>query len=312
MVEPVLKWAGGKRQILDSIRECLPPAEDCEAYHEPFFGGGALYFKTPELHGEGTINDINERLMDFYRIVRDRPSELVEVLESFDGPEQPPDDSREFCRENRKRKEIDQYYYQQRELFNRRPNDEEYDEVEEAALLAYLNRTCYNGLYRENQSGEFNVPIGSYSNANWVHKARILAASEALQDIEIKSGDFDYVREVVGEDDLVYCDPPYRPVSTTSSFVEYSSESFGPDQQKRLCNVVEDLYKKNKAHVVVSNSPPISELYDGIKGLTVHMVGAKRFINSKGDDRGEVGEIIITSADERRAKMTSLDEFGQA
>jgi DNA adenine methylase len=148
MPEPVLKWAGGKRQILREIQACLPPESNTSVYHEPFFGGGALFFKTWPHPNDSTINDINERLMNFYGIVRDHPKELIETLETFDGPEAGPDSSREYSDRSWKGKAIDQYYYQQRELFNRRPRGQGFNEVEEAALLMYLNRTCYRACPR--------------------------------------------------------------------------------------------------------------------------------------------------------------------
>lgn len=313
MVEPPLKWAGGKRQILSAIRACFPPESDVDAYHEPFFGGGALFFKTGP-HGPGSsINDINVRLMNFYRQVRDHPDELIEVLESFDRPDADPDPEHEFAKENRKGKLIEEYYYQQRELFNRRPRNEDFDPIKEAALLMYLNRTCYNGLYRENLSGEFNVPIGRQSTADWVQSSRIQQASRALQDVDILEGDFAYVLNHASEGDLVYFDPPYEPVSHTSSFVEYSSEEFDSEQQQRLCNVAVELRERG-AHVVISNSPPMKDLYVGLEEFTVHEVGAKRNINSDGDSRGKVGEIIVTTVpkDNRREKTVYLDQFTPA
>jgi DNA adenine methylase len=312
MVEPVLKWAGGKRQILHEIRGCFPPESDVGAYHEPFFGGGALFFKTGPHALGSSINDINERLMNFYEVVRDSPKELIEVLEKFDAPETDPDPDREFSTVNRKGKEIDQYYYQQRELFNRRPNGEEYDEIEEAALLMYLNRTCYNGLYRENNSGEFNVPIGRHSNANWVQASRIMNAHRALQDVNIRCGDFSYVLDTANKKDLVYFDPPYQPVSRTSSFVEYSSDDFDIEEQERLCEVAVELAELG-AYVVISNSPPMRELYEYLDEFQVKPVGARRHINSDSDGRGEVEEIIVTNVptDNQREKPGHLDQFAE-
>jgi len=312
MAKPILKWAGGKRQILPAIRGCLPPEEEAGRYHEPFFGGGALFFDTAPHHEGGSINDINPRLMNFYEQVRDNPDELIEILQSFSGPETDPDSSRDFSKTDRKDKEMRNYYYQQRELFNRRPNGESFDSTEEAALLLYLNRTCYNGLYRENQSGEFNVPIGrNQSNADWVQSQRIQKASHVLDPIDIFCGSFEYVENAVKSGDLVYFDPPYKPVSATSSFVEYSSEAFGQDEQKRLASLARRLHHEHGCHVVLSNSPPIRELYSGFDGFQVHNIGATRMINSNADDRGEVGEIIITTVptDNRREYTPELDSF---
>jgi DNA adenine methylase len=248
--------------------------------------------------------------MNFYQVVKEKPDELIEVLESFESPQSPSNSSREFHDLNRKGKEIKNYYYQQRELFNRRPNDEEYDPVEEAALLMYLNRTCYNGLYRENQSGEFNVPVGSYSNPNWIQRGRIKEASRYLDGVEIMSDDFSYVLEHAAENDLVYFDPPYEPVSRTSSFVEYSSEEFGTEEQERLRDVAVELAQR-EVHVVISNSPPMREIYEFLDEFMVHDVGAKRHINSDATGRGEVGEIIVTNVpmNNRRERTAHLDQF---
>lgn len=310
MPKPVLKWAGGKRQILREIQACLPPKSDVSTYHEPFFGGGALFFKTWPQPSGSTINDINERLMNFYRVVSEHPKKLIETLETYDRPESDPDPSREYSNENRKGQKVNQYYYQQRELFNRRPRDETFDEVEEAALFMYLNRTCYNGLFRENQSGEFNVPIGRYSSANWVQASRITQASRALGNVDIYCDDFSYVLDHANENDLVYFDPPYKPVSHTSSFVEYSSEEFDTEAQERLRDIAVKLVDIG-VYVVISNSPPMRDIYQNLDEFQVHDVGAKRHINSNSDGRGEVGEIIVTnvSKNNRREKIAYLDQF---
>lgn len=310
MAEPILKWAGGKRQILDAIKEACPPKADVERYHEPFFGGGAVFFDT-EPHPEGsTVNDINERLMDFYRVVRDHPTELIQTLRSFDRPTAEPDPDREFSDINAAGEPIEEYYYQQRELFNRRPRGEEYDPVEEAALLLYLNRTCYNGLYRENSSGEFNVPIGRNPSANWVMADRLRRVSEILEGIEILNEDFAYVAERAQPDDLVYFDPPYEPVSKSSSFVEYHHSAFDTEEQERLRDLALELSEAG-VWVVISNSPPMTELYEEFDDFVIHDIGAKRQINSVASDRDEVQEIIVTNVptDNRRAEVVTLDTW---
>lgn len=314
MAKPILKWAGGKRQILSEIRGCLPPERDCNRYHEPFFGGGALFFNTAPHPEGGTINDINKRLMNFYRQVKENPDQLIELLKSFEPPTAEPDPDREFSEVDRDGDEMRNYYYQQRELFNRRPNSEDYDPIEEAALLMYLNRTCYNGLYRENQDGEFNVPIRrGKGTPDWVQSARINEAHRLLQPVDLYSKDFEYVENQVEPNDLIYFDPPYKPVSATSSFVEYSAEGFGQEEQKRLARLAERLYDVYDCHIVISNSPPMQELYKDIEGFQVHEVGATRMINSDGDNRGEVGEIIVTTVpeDNRREHTPKLDSFNQ-
>lgn len=289
MVDPVLKWAGGKRQLLDELYARFPA--EYEHYHEPMFGGGALFFDLEPK--DGTINDTNPRLVNFYKQVRDRPSDLIRLLEDFSDPETDPDPDRKFADTNRKEKPTKNYYYQQRELFNRRPNEEEFDELEEAALLLYLNRTCYNGLYRENQSGEFNVPIGRYSNPDWVRKDEIRAASEVLENTEIFNRDMEYILEHAKEGDLVYFDPPYEPMSPTANFTDYSAEGFGKEDQERLLELSQVL-DENGVYVILSNSGVMFEMYD-VASFHVETEGATRAINSDADNRDEVDEIIATN-----------------
>lgn len=306
MVQPVLKWAGGKRQLLDELYARFP--DQYEHYHEPFFGGGALFFDLePE---NGTINDTNERLVNFYRQVRDNPGALIERLEEFDDPESEVDDSRPHAEKSHTNREIKNYYYQQRALFNNRPYGEDFDPLEEAALLLYLNRTCYNGLYRENQSGGFNVPIGRYANPDWVQAERIRKASEVLEDTEILNEDFDYITEYAEAGDMVYFDPPYEPMSPTASFTDYSEEGFDQDDQKRLLEVAKELDEAD-VHVILSNSGVMYDMYDEA-GFDVGVEGATRAINSDAENRDEVDEIIATNIPEsqrQQAGQQSIVDF---
>jgi DNA adenine methylase len=298
MVQPVLKWAGGKRQLLDEIYARF--SDSYEHYHEPFFGGGAVFFDLePE---NGTINDTNPRLINFYRIVRDRPEDLISRLGDFELPDEDPNAELDHSRENWKGEEIDQYYYQQRARFNRRaygaddwPSTPD-ERLEEAALLLYLNRTCYNGVYRENSDGGFNVPIGRYSNPDWVQADRIRATSGALEKTDIRNEDFTYILDAVRQDDLVYLDPPYEPMSATANFAEYSAEGFGREDQERLLETVKQLDEQGVSFVL-SNSAVMFDLYDEA-GFIVEREGATRSINSDETARGEVDEIIATNVSE--------------
>ncbi len=306
MVSPILKWAGGKRQLLDELYSRFP--NSYAHYHEPFFGGGALFFDLEP--SNGSINDTNDRLINFYEHVRDRPEELIDTLRSFDDPESDPDPDRRFSDTNRKGKEIKNYYYQQRELFNNRPYDDDYDELEEAALLLYLNRTCYNGLYRENSSGGFNVPIGRYSNPDWVRAEEIRKASHVLEDTEIRNTGFEYILEVAEEDDLVYFDPPYEPMSPTAYFTDYSAEGFGKEDQEQLRDVAQKLDERG-VNVILSNSGVMYEMYDEA-GFYVEVEGATRAINSDAENRDEVDEVIATNVppkERRRAGQQGLADF---
>ena len=290
MAKPILKWAGGKQQLLDEIRSFIP--ESFDQYHEPFFGGGAVFFDLePE---NGTINDRNERLVNFYEQVRDNPETLISRLNSFDHPESDPDPSLDYSDVSETGKSITEYYYQQRARFNKRPYTDTFDPVEEAALLLYLNRTCYNGLYRENQSGGFNSPIGSYDDPSWTFPDRLREVSATLQDITICNQDFEYVGEYATADDLVYMDPPYKPESETASFTEYDQDGFGEDDQMRLLNFVAELAERGTT-VIVSNSGIMKPRYEELDAFTVHTVSASRSINSDGDNRGDVQEILAVA-----------------
>lgn len=306
MVSPILKWAGGKRQLLNELYSRFP--KTYSHYHEPFFGGGALFFDLEP--ADGTINDTNIRLINFYKQIRDRPEELIKLLQSFDDPESDPDLDRRFSDTNRKGKEIKNYYYQQRELFNNRPYGDEYDELEEASLLLYLNRTCYNGLYRENSSGGFNVPIGRYSNPDWVRAEEIMSVSRVLDDTTIRNTGFEYIVEVAEKDDLVYLDPPYKPMSPTAYFTDYSADGFEKDDQEQLRDVAQELAEKG-VNVILSNSGVMYEIYDEA-GFYVEVEGATRAINSDAENRDEVDEIIATNIapdERRRAGQQGLADF---
>jgi DNA adenine methylase len=289
MVSPILKWAGGKRQLLDELYQRFP--ESYQEFHEPFFGGGALFFDI-EPDG-GTINDTNPRLVNFYKQVKKRPNKLIKKCRDFQHPEDDPDPERDFAETNRKGREIDEYYYQQRELFNRRPHGEGFDKLEEAALLLYLNRTCYNGLYRENSSGGFNVPIGRYTNPDWVREEEIQQASRVLENTRILNNDFEYILNKAESGDLVYFDPPYEPMSSTAYFTDYSAEGFGQEDQKRLLETAQELDERG-VQVILSNSGVMFEMYDEA-GFHVEVEGATRAINSDADNRDEVDEIIATN-----------------
>lgn len=296
MAEPILKWAGGKRQLLDELYNRFPSTYENgpNTYHEPFLGSGALFFDhEPKV---ATINDLNERLFNFYIQVRDRPNELIQRAREFDNPDSAPDPNEEFARKDRKGREIENYFYQQRALFNRRPNGEPYDLLDEAARLLYLNRTCFNGLYRENSDGEFNVPIGSYSNPDWVRAEQIRDGSKLLQELnkeDIFNKEFDYVIDHAAPGDVVYFDPPYEPMSSTANFAEYSAGGFGQDEQEDLLETAKTL-RDNDVWVILSNSGVMFDFYDEA-GFHVDTEGATRAINSDADNRGEVDEIIATN-----------------
>jgi len=285
MVEPVVKWAGGKRQLLSEITALFPTTY--EAYHEPFIGGGAVFFDQDP--ADGTINDLNTRLTTFYTTVRDQPDALIA--------------------ENKTHQHTEEYYYDARSEFNTllaQSTLTRDERIREASLLLYLNRTCFNGLYRENGDGEFNVSFGRYSNPDWVQEQRIRKASRVLQETTVFNTDFSYVVDAASSGDLVYFDPPYEPVSKTADFNSYQAEGFDRADQRRLRDTVRELTEMDVS-VVLSNSPPVAELYEDEETLLIRYVDATRAINSDASSRGEVSEILITNVppDEQRRKTLS-------
>jgi len=287
MVEPILKWAGGKRQLLTDITALFPVTY--HAYHEPFVGGGAVFFHLDP--DSGTINDLNGRLTTFYEVVRDYPDQLIA--------------------ENKTHEYAEEYFYQARERFNQALSNSTVtreDRIQEASLLLYLNRTCFNGLYRENNDGEFNVSFGRHTNPDWVQEQRIRKASRSLQGTDVFNTDFEYVVEEATGGDLVYFDPPYEPVSKTADFNAYHADGFDRADQRRLRDTAVEL-SKNDVAVLISNSPPVAELYEEFDTFSVTYVDAARAINSDASNRGDVAEVLITNVPSDDRQRKTLADF---
>jgi len=288
MAEPILKWAGGKRSLIPSIFALLPHDYRHRTYHEPFFGGGALFFSIKP--ARGSINDINPKLINFYIVVRDYPEELIEQALKY------PYEKDAFYR-------IREHY-----------NNATLNKVEDAAITLYLNKTAFNGLYRVNSKGKFNVPFGRYSTPTIVDKERIRAASKLLKNIEILQKDFSYVVDYAEKGDLVYFDPPYLPVSDTAYFTSYSSDGFSWEDQIRLRDVCVKLHEK-ETFFVLSNSyvEKLINNYRGIEDFRIFVVKANRAINSKASKRGPVNEALITNIPEnlsvKEKRLTSFIEY---
>lgn len=267
---PFLKWAGGKRQLLPEILSRLPPS--FARYHEPFVGGGAVFFA---LHERGLLGpkrarlaDINADLVNAYQVVRDRVETLIVLLGQFRNEED--------------------FYYEVRAQ-----ETHTLDPVQRAARLLYLNKTCFNGLFRENRQGRFNVPFGHYSDPQFLKPNDLRAASRALRGVAIEQSTFDELESQAQPGDLVYCDPPYAPVSRTASFTSYSAGGFDDSAQARLTAMVQRLGNRG-VNVLLSNSsvPLTHELY---RNLHVEQVYASRAINSRGDRRGKVPELLVAA-----------------
>lgn len=287
MAEPILKWVGGKRQLLQELHSRFPVSY--EKYHEPFVGGGAVFFDLEP--SEGTINDLNRRLINFYEVIRDHPEQLIE--------------------ENHRHEYEEEYYYDARDRFNELHKLDERspeEQIEEASLMLYLNRTGYNGLYRENQSGGFNVPFGRHTNPDFIRERQVRKASGILDDIEIYNRDFDYLVDYADEGDLVYFDPPYEPVSQTADFTQYQSDGFDKDDQRRLRDVAVSL-SQSGVNVVISNSPPVGELYEDVSEFSIEVVDAVRMVNSDADNRDDVAEVIITNVPAERQRQQNLGSY---
>ncbi|MCX6656011.1 MAG: DNA adenine methylase [Candidatus Bathyarchaeota archaeon] len=261
----ILKWAGGKRSLVQAILSTFPPGYESRAYHEPFLGGGSVFFTIRPKRG--TVNDVNNRLANFYRVIRDNPDALIA--------------------EASKHTYDKETYYRLRDHFNKGG----LNPIEDAALLLYLNKTGYNGLYRVNSRGLFNVPFGTYRNPKIVPVEDIIIASEALRRVEIRSEDFSYLLDAVNEGDIVYLDPPYEPVSKTSNFNSYSPTGFPWSEQVRLSEMIRELDARGVLFTL-SNSEPVKKLY---KGFRIKIVNANRSINTKTTGRGSVREILVTN-----------------
>jgi len=272
-VKPFLKWAGGKRQLLPELLKYIP--KDFNNYFEPFLGGGALFFELYNLgfleNKKVYLSDINEELINTYKTIRDNPKELIIKLKEF------------------KTNHNKEFYYKIREL-DRDKNYKNLDNITKSARFIYLNKTCFNGLYRVNKKGYFNVPIGSYKNPNILDEENILAVSKALQNIIIKNFDYKEILKEVQSNDFIYLDPPYHPLNETSSFTSYTKNEFLQKEQIELFKTLKEL--SNKCFVLKSNSDTdfINKLY---KDFKIEKILANRAINSKATNRGKILEVLI-------------------
>lgn len=268
LIAPFLKWVGGKRQLMPVIKGLIP--KEYNIYYEPFIGGGAVLFDLQPKRA--VINDFNEELINVYKTIKEKPEELITDL--------------------KKHINDSDYFYHIRAL-DRDDNYEKLSKIKKASRVIYLNKTCYNGLYRVNNSGEFNSPFGRYKNPNIVNETTIRAVSKYLNNnnITIINGDYEHALNGIKKGAFVYFDPPYHPVSASSNFTGYVQGGFDTSEQIRLKELCDKLTKK-EVKFLLSNSATqfIEDLYSsyGIK-----YVKANRSINSKAKKRGEVDEVLI-------------------
>ena len=292
-VKPFLKWAGGKSQLLKEIEHYyLFDIGKITKYAEPFVGGGAVLFDILSKYDleEVYISDINAELINAYQIIRDDIDALIEVLSTMQNDFIPLDTD--------KRKA---YYMQKRERFNDlKVNGNENINIEKAALMVFLNKTCFNGLYRVNRKGLFNVPVGSYKNPMICDEKNLRAVSEKLQKVTIVCGDYRESADFIDENTFVYFDPPYRPITGTASFTAYTENQFNDDAQIELAQFVDDMDKKG-AIIVISNSDPKNSdiednFFDNIySAYKIKRVEANRMINSDSKGRGKIKELLISN-----------------
>lgn len=273
--KPFLKWVGGKGQLLEQLLPYFLEARKDEGkYFEPFFGGGAAFFALAPVSGQ--INDVNKSLMAAYVNVRDNVDDVIEQLEILE--------QEYLALDSESRQE---YYYERRKEYNQ----EIYSTIRKTALLIFLNKTCFNGLYRENRKGEFNVPHGRYANPTICDKDTLRATSTALKYVDITSSSFEHAVASAKKGDFVYFDPPYHPLNPTSSFTSYSVDDFSENDQRKLKSVFDDLTKRGvKVALSNSDSPFINDLY---KDYRIVNVLAGRSINSVGSKRGKITEVLV-------------------
>ncbi|EFR32213.1 MAG: DNA adenine methylase [Peptoniphilus harei] len=279
ILAPILKWVGGKRQLLNEITPLIP--KRITTYVEPFLGGGAVLFNLQPK--KAIINDFNKDLINVYRVVRDSPQELLDILKKHD------------------KNNCEDYYYEIRAL-DRFENYNKISNLEKAARIIYLNKTCYNGLFRVNQAGQFNSPYGKYRNPNIVNEPVILAMSNYFNDnnIKIMEGDYREALKNIRKGAFVYFDPPYMPISSSSSFTGYTENGFNKKDQEEL-KIECDKLNDRGINFMLSNSahPYILELY---KDYEINIVKARRSINSKGNKRGEINEVLVRNYGKDKCK----------
>ena len=289
--KPFVKWVGGKTQLLEDIKKALPrdlSQRENVTYVEPFVGGGAVLFWILQEYPNITravINDINAELICTYRVIQTDVEALIVELERLQAEYLPLDE------EGRK-----DYYMTQRVRFNEAENNN----VETAALFIFLNRTCFNGLYRVNSKGKFNVPHGRYANPKICDEVTLRADSALLHRVEILCGDFAQTGMYAGDNVLYYFDPPYRPLTDTAAFTSYSKDGFNDSEQTRLRDFCDQIAANNSLFVA-SNSDPQNvnnedDFFDRLyRVFNIKRVSAARMINSKGDGRGAISEIMISN-----------------
>lgn len=306
-LKPFIKWAGGKGQLVDQISSMYPSelGKSIKKYVEPFIGGGAILFNILARFSlkEVYISDINRELIRTYVAIRDDPDTLIENLNQYQD---------EFIKlDGDERK---QYFYVKRSRFNELIDDRSDEFVDEcAALFIFLNKTCFNGLYRVNSSGHFNVPFGRYKNPLICDVNNILTVSKKLQNVSIINGNFRESFDFIDSETFVYFDPPYRPLSETANFNSYSGE-FNDDSQRDLAAYCREINDKDAKFALSNSDPkntdPNDNFFDDLyAGFNIIRLKANRMINSNGENRGVISEILVTNyVSKSKQIQKTLDE----
>ncbi len=288
--KPILKWAGGKTQLLPEILKRLPcfTKNNINHYIEPFFGGGAVFFELFNQHliKSAVILDINPDLITLYKTIQQTPNDLIDVLYTYQHHYAP------LCHEKRT-----EFYYKIRDDFNQSTHKTIGINPVRSAQIIFLNRTCFNGLFRVNKKSEFNVPHGLYKNPKILDSDNIMSVSQAFNIAEIIHSDFTVIKNKIIKPTFIYYDPPYRPLSSTSNFNAYAGE-FNDTDQKRLADFYKNMEGKN-VFQMLSNSDPFSysqDLFfdDLYSDYHIHRIEAKRIINANAAKRGKIFELLIT------------------
>lgn len=292
--KPFLKWAGGKGQLINQIKEFLPPeivaSKKIDKYFEPFLGGGAVFFWLSKEYRikKSYLYDINPEIVSAFQIVRDSVSQLISKLKKLQN-----EYNSLFSKQSRER-----FYYNCRDDYNKLIKSNK--PIDKTALLIFLNKTGFNGLFRVNSQGQFNVPFGGYENPTICDGENLLAVSEILENAEIECRDFSHCLGKADKNSLVYFDPPYRPISKTASFTGYIKDGFTDHDQRRLKEVCDKLTKKG-VKVILSNSDPkniniddnfFDDLFVG-RNYKIERLQATRMINCNAEKRGIIKEILV-------------------
>lgn len=267
---PIVKWVGGKRQLMFELLKNMPKSYN--RYFEPFIGGGALFFELQP--SNAYISDMNEELINLYNVVKNDVYELIEEL---------------------KKHEISKEYFMNIRNIDRTKNYKKWSNIQKASRFIYLNRTCFNGMYRVNSKGEFNVPFGNYKNPRIIDERNLINCSNLLQKTEIRNADFSEILNYVQNGDFVYFDPPYVPLNETSSFTSYTKDGFDIDMQFKLREVCDELDSKG-VNFMLSNSDTkfVNELYEN---YNIKKVFASRQINANPNGRGKITEVLVKNYD---------------